>query len=73
MPAMKIRYAALAPLGLALALAACGSQEAEQAPAAEPAAQSSEFVAESPTDPAVPVDLPSTAMTNAPEASEAAK
>lgn len=69
---MKIRLAALAPLGLALALAACGSQEAEQAPAsAEPEAPSSEWVAENPTEPAVPVDLPTTAMTNAP-ASEAA-
>lgn len=69
---MKIRYAALAPLGLALALAACGSQEAAQAPA-EPEAPSSEWVAENPTEPAVPVDLPTTAMTNAPEATEAAK
>lgn len=70
---MKIRLAALAPLGLALALAACGSQEAEQAPAAEPEAPSSEWVAENPTEPAVPVDLPTTAMTNAPAATEAAK
>ncbi|MFN3516276.1 MAG: hypothetical protein ACK4YM_03835 [Novosphingobium sp.] len=68
---MKIRFAALAPLGLALVLAACGSQQAEQPPAAEPEAPSSEWVAENPTEPAVPVTLPTTAMTNVP-ASEAA-
>lgn len=70
---MKIRLAALAPLGLALALAACGSQEAAPAPSGEPEAPSSEWVAENPTEPAVPVDLPTTAMTNVPEATEAAK
>ena len=70
---MKIRLSTLAPLGLVLALAACGGEQAGDTPAAEPAAQSSEFVAESPTDPAIPVDLPSTAMTNAPEAADTAK
>lgn len=65
------------PLALAgaLALAACGGEKAEQAAsdqaAAEPTEASSEFVAENPTEPAVPVNLPTTAMTNAP-ASEAA-
>lgn len=60
------------PLALAgaLALAACGGEKAEQAAseqaAGEPTAPSSELVAENPTEPAVPVNLPTTPMTNAP-------
>lgn len=60
------KFVMIAPL--ALALASCGGEKAEQA---KPEPASTDFVAESPTDPAVPVDLPSTALTNAP-ASEAA-
>jgi len=57
---MKLRKL-LSILPAALALAACGSESKT-----EVVPESSEFVAENPTDPAVPVDLPSTAMTNAP-------
>jgi ABC-type enterochelin transport system substrate-binding protein len=65
------------PLALAgaLALGACSGQKAEQAAsdqaAVEPTEASSEFVAQNPSEAAVPVNLPTTAMTNAP-ASEAA-
>lgn len=59
-------------LGLAvLSLAACKSEKpAQQAASSEPTAPSSEWVAENPTEAAVPVDLPKTAMTSGP-ASEA--
>lgn len=64
------RPAAAALLGLAvLALGACsGKQAEEQTATAEPTAASSEWVAENPTEPAVPVDLPKTPMTSAPVA-----
>jgi len=66
------RLAALGALAAVLALGACkGGEKAEQAAAPEPTAASSEFVAENPSEAAVPVNLPTTAMTNAP-ASEAA-
>lgn len=57
-----------AVLGLAvLALGACSGEKTEQqAASAEPTAASSEWVAENPTEPAVPVDLPKTPMTSAP-------
>lgn len=55
-----------AVLVLAVALAACGGETPDQAATAETEVPSSEFVAENPTEPAVPVDLPSTAMTMAP-------
>jgi hypothetical protein len=67
---MTIRIAYPLALAGALALAACGGEKAEQAAtdqaAGEPTAASSEFVAENPTEPAVPVNLPTTPMTNAP-------
>ena len=57
-----------------LALAACGSKPAETDQAAgEPTAPSSEWVEPNPTEPAVPVALPTTPMTNAPEPAPAAK
>ena len=58
----------------ALALAACSGKAPEQPAQSEAAATppSSEWVAENPTEPAVPVKLPDTAMTEAPP-SEAAK
>jgi hypothetical protein len=67
--------AVLAPLALALAIGACGSKPADPVIVDESGAPSTEFVAENPTDPATPVDLPSTAMTNVPvgEASPAKK
>lgn len=64
-----MKHLAPAAIALALTLSACGGEKADQAPAtAEPEAISTDFVAENPTDPAVPVDLPTTAMTTAPEA-----
>lgn len=57
-------------LAAALALGACSKSE-EAAPEATPEAVSTDFVAENPTEPAVPVDLPTTPMTSAP-VSEAA-
>lgn len=63
-----------APLGpvlaaaLTLTLAGCNSQSADTAGPAETGAPSTEFVAENPTAAAVPVDLPTTPMTNAPAA-----
>lgn len=58
-----------------LSLGACSKpaedKAGEQAASAEPTAPSSEWVAENPTEPAVPVELPKTPMTNAPEASAA--
>jgi len=57
---------ALLPL---LALAACGPKAADTNQAAasdEPTAPSSEWVAENPTEAAVPVTVPTTPMTNAP-------
>ena len=54
----------LALIGLALALAACGKSEPDERIA--PEAASSEFVAPNPTEPAVPVTLPDTPMTNVP-------
>lgn len=67
--------AVLVPLALTLALAACGSKPADPVIVDESGAPSTDFVAENPTDPATPVDLPSTAMTNVPaaEASPAKK
>jgi len=64
---------ALLPL---LALAACGpkADTAQAVASDEPTAESTEWTAQNPTDPAVPVNLPKTQMTNAPaaEASPAA-
>jgi len=65
---------ALIALGLAagLALGGCKRQEAEDLiPKNEPTAPSSEWVAQNPTEPAVPVTLPKTPMTNAPPPSPA--
>lgn len=63
---MKLRLALMLPAAT-LALAACGSEtKTEVVP------ESSEFVAEDPSASGVPVDLPSTEMTMAPVASEAA-
>ncbi len=57
----------LAPLAL---LAACGpkasDQPAEPTADATPAAVSTEWTAENPTEPAVPVTLPTTRVTNVP-------
>lgn len=56
-------------LGLAvavLALSGCKAKQAEQAATAEPTVPSSEMVVQNPTEPAVPVNLPTTAMTNVP-------
>lgn len=55
-------------LGLApaLLLGGCEAKKAEEAASAEPTAASSEWVAENPTEPAVPVTLPDTAVTSAP-------
>jgi len=64
----------LALAAATLALAACSSKPADEAAMGEPTAPSSEWVAENPTEPAVPVDLPTTPMTNVPvEASPAAQ
>lgn len=62
---IRIRLTPLtAPLAAAalLALGAC-SKPADQQAASEPTAPSSDWVAENPTEPAVPVDLPKTEMT----------
>lgn len=60
-------------IGLAaLALTACQSEKApQQAANDEPTAASSEWVAENPTEAAVPVDLPKTEMTSAPPSAAA--
>jgi hypothetical protein len=50
-----------------LSLSACGGTPSDQQQAGgEPTAPSSEWVAENPTEPAVPVDLPTARMTNGP-------
>jgi hypothetical protein len=50
-----------------LGLSACGGTASDENQAAgEPTAPSSEWVAENPTEPAVPVDLPTAEMTNVP-------
>ena len=66
MPQLPIRLAALLPL---LALAACSQKSPDQAatPTVEgtsPAQVSTDWTAENPTEPAVPVTLPTTRMTN---------
>jgi hypothetical protein len=73
MPYASLRLSLALPF---LALAACGgnpSEEDNAQAAAEPTAPSSEWVEPNPTEPAVPVTLPSTAMTNVPEATPAAR
>ena len=69
-----MKRTSILPLVAVLALAACGKPAETGEAADEPTAPSSEWVAENPTEAAVPVDLPTTAMTNAPaaEASPAA-
>jgi len=69
-----MKRTSILPLAALLALAACGKQVDQDQANAEPTAPSSEWVQENPTEPAVPVDLPTTPMTNAPaaEASPAA-
>ncbi|MFD1103581.1 MULTISPECIES: hypothetical protein [Sphingobium] len=65
-PFVPFRIALLVPF---LSLAACGdgTREADEAAvSAEPTAPSSEWVAANPTEPAVPVTLPTTPMTNVP-------
>ena len=65
MPSVSFRLAPILPL---LALAACGSKtetQRDQA-AGEPTAPSSEWVEPNPTEPAAPVTVPTTPMTNAP-------
>ena len=61
----------------ALALGGCSGKQAPPAPseaAAEPTAASTDWTAQNPTDPAVPVNLPKTVMTNVPaEAASPAK
>ena len=59
---------ALTPLPAAaalLALAGCSKPAERQAASAEPTAPSSEWVAENPTEPAVPVNLPNSRATGA--------
>lgn len=72
MPSASFRLvptlALAAPL---LALAACGSESDTLENAAErgePTAPSSEWIEANPTEPAVPVTLPTTPMTNVPPA-----
>lgn len=55
----------LSPCAMLVLLAACGGQAPAPA-ASEPAAPSSEWVQPNPTEPAVPVQLPETPMTNVP-------
>jgi hypothetical protein len=71
MSSVSFRLALVLPL---LVLAACkGKTEADRDQAVgEATAASSEWVEPNPTEPAVPVTLPSTSMTNAP-ATPAAK
>lgn len=56
--------------GAALALGGCSGKQAEpaasEAAATEPTAASADWTAQNPTDPAVPVNLPKTEMTNVP-------
>lgn len=63
------RTTAMLGIAAVLALGACSKQQATAPVEAE--AASTDFIAENPTEPAVPVNLPTTAMTNAP-AGEAA-
>jgi len=55
----------IAPLA-ALALAACGGEEAEPTYEAGVEDRSGELIVSDPSAPAVPVDLPDTPMTNVP-------
>lgn len=69
---MNLRHSLPIAAAALLALGACSKPAEDKAAAsAEPTPPSSEWVAENPTEPAVPVDLPTTPMTNAPEASAA--
>lgn len=66
MSAAAFRFAALVPL---LALAACGHKTPDQTASptvegASPAEVATDWTAQNPTDPAVPVTLPTTQMTN---------
>lgn len=63
-----IRSTSILLLGAALALGACGKREGtpDQPPRGETMAPTDEWVAENPTEPAVPVELPTTHMTNVP-------
>jgi hypothetical protein len=65
MLSVSFRLAMILPL---LALAACGSKTETQRDQAadEPTASSSEWVEPNPTEPAVPVTVPTTPMTNVP-------
>lgn len=61
------RVALLAAGLMVVPLGACHAKKAEQPSAStESVAPSTEWVRENPTEPAVPVDLPGTAITNAP-------
>jgi hypothetical protein len=56
-----------------LALGACQQQpSSDQPPAGETMAPRDEWAGQNPTEPAVPVDLPTTPMTNVPPAEAAA-
>lgn len=63
----SIRPAALLLAPALLALGGCDkAKEPEPAPSAEAVAPSSEWVAENPTEPAVPVNLPNTPVEGTP-------
>ncbi|MFM6949997.1 MAG: hypothetical protein ACKOW1_03120 [Novosphingobium sp.] len=55
-----------------LALAGCSKPAEQQAASSEPTAPSSEWVAENPTEPAVPVNLPNTVATRTGDAAQQA-
>lgn len=62
----KSRMAMAASWLLVLSLGACHAKKAEQvSSSAEHPVSSSQWVRENPTEPAVPVNLPKTIMTNA--------
>lgn len=70
---IRITLIPLTATAALLALAGCSKPAERQAASAEPTAPSSEWVAENPTEPAVPVNLPNSSATRAasPKASPA--
>ncbi len=62
---IRITLTPIAATFALLALAGCGKPAERQAAQAEPTAPSSEWVAENPTEPAVPVNLPNSSATGA--------
>lgn len=69
---IRITLIPLTAAAALLALAGCSKPAEQQAASSEPTAPSSEWVAENPTEPAVPVNLPNTVATRTGDAAQQA-